>query len=181
MIGTTIGHYRIDEQVGAGGMGVVYRATDTVLGRAVALKFLPPEHTDAARRERLVREAKTASGLSHANIAHIYEIVTSDDTLCMAMECVDGRRLDQVIAGNPMPTADIVDIAIQIADALDAAHARNIVHRDIKPANVMLTGRQQVKVLDFGLATREAAAASGADASTMRPLLMDSSRARSAT
>jgi eukaryotic-like serine/threonine-protein kinase len=166
MIGQSFGHYRIDEQLGAGGMGVVYRATDTVLGRTVALKFLAPDHADPAHRDRLMREAKIASGLSHPNIAHIYEIVSADDALCIAMEFVDGRRLDQVIAGQPMASTDIVDIAVQIADALDAAHAKGIVHRDIKPANVMLTGRRQVKVLDFGLAKREGPAPSRSDAST---------------
>jgi serine/threonine protein kinase/tetratricopeptide (TPR) repeat protein len=165
--GTRLGAYEILGPLGTGGMGEVYRARDTKLGREVAIKVLPAAFTDdAERRERFEREARAASALSHPNVATIYEFGESDGCAFIAMELVEGQPLDARIAGQPLETRDLVDLALQVADALEEAHGRGITHRDIKPGNLMVTSRGRVKVLDFGLARLAPRDADG-DASTL--------------
>ena len=160
--GEVLGHYRIIEKIGEGGMGVVYKGLDTHLDRSVAVKILPPESVaDLERRRRFSQEAKAASALNHPNIITVYDISNTDGVDFIAMEYVEGRTLDQVIGHRRMPLKQVFGYATQIADALGKAHAAGIIHRDLKPSNIMITSEDKVKVLDFGLAKLVAASGSG--------------------
>ena len=171
MIGQTVSHYRITEKLGRGGMGVVYKAEDTRLRRSVAIKFLSDDLSrDRNAVERFQREARAASGLNHPHICAVYDIGEHAGQHFIVMELLEGAPLDQTIGGKSLANDRLVDLALQIADALDTAHAKGIVHRDIKPGNIFVTDRGQAKLLDFGLAKGQSAEPAAAGDTTLEHL-----------
>src|SRR5205823_3359572 len=153
MIGTKLAHYEITSHLGTGGMGEIYQATDSKLGRRVAIKLLPDAFaSDADRLSRFRREAQVLASLNHPNIAHVYGLEESGETRCIVMELVEGETLQERLKRGPLPVNEALAIATRIAEALEAAHEKGVIHRDLKPGNVMLAAEGKVKVLDFGLA-----------------------------